>query len=167
VGLDDVRLRDGRSAVLRPLRPDDADGLGNLLGGLSLQSRAFRFFSGGASPQVAARAMLALDPESGYSVVAEADGRLVGHGMYARWRPDGAEVALEVADDWQGVGLGTVMLAHLGAKAAEAGFETVEAVVMPDNRKMLDAFHASGVPCEITSEPGVVHVRTLASAWTQ
>jgi RimJ/RimL family protein N-acetyltransferase len=135
------------------------------MSGLSMRSRVFRFFTAGANPHFAAREAMRMDPESRYSVVAEAGGRLVGHAMYARWRPDSVEVGLEVADDWQGAGLGTTMLWRLGRKAADAGFETVEAVVMPENRRMMDAFEATGVPLEITHEPGVVHVRTLASAW--
>jgi acetate---CoA ligase (ADP-forming) len=158
-------LRDGRRAVLRPLHADDERALVELLSHLSDRSRVFRFFSAGANPRIAARQALELDPESGYNLVAVADGQLIGHALYARWRPDSAEVGLEIADDWQAAGLGTAMLRHLGRKAADAGFETIEAVVMPENHRMLDAFHATGVPLEVTNEPGVVHVRTLASAW--
>jgi predicted N-acetyltransferase YhbS len=165
--VEEIELRDGRLIVLRPLQPDDAPAVERLLENLSTQSRIFRFFSAGVSTTLAARLVMNVDGQRAYGVVAISDGAVIGHGMYAALRPDAVEVGLEVADAWQGLGVGTALLRHLGRRAADAGFETVEAIVMPGNHKMLDVFDASGVPAEISNEPGVVHVRTLASAYRE
>jgi len=160
-----TRIRDGSAIEIRPVVPGDREAIEDLLSHLSLQSRIFRFFSGGASTRVAARAAVAVDQRGSYGIVALVDDEIVGHAMYALRRPDSVEVGLEVADEWQGHGIGTAMLAELARAALDNGFENVEAVVMPENRKMLAVFEDSGVPLEITNEPGVVHVSTRAADW--
>jgi acetate---CoA ligase (ADP-forming) len=160
-----ARIRDGSEIEIRPVAPGDIDVIEAFLEQLSLQSRAFRFFTGGASTRVAARAAVAVDQHNSYGVLAIADDHIVGHAMYGLRRPDSVEVGLEVADEWQGRGVGTAMLTELARVAVDNGFETVEAVVMSENRRMLGVFEDSGVPLEIANEPGVVHVSTRAADW--
>jgi acetate---CoA ligase (ADP-forming) len=160
----EVPLRDGSTVHVRPLTEDDEGVLAEFLRGLSLRSRAFRFFSAGTNPIVAARsAVSGIDYDNHFGLVALSGGRIVGHAMYARSRPDAVEVAFAVADAMQGRGLGTVLLAHIAAAAASNGYELLEAEVLPENHRMLDVFSESGFPLEIRAEPGVVHVRTTSS----
>ena len=56
------------------------------------------------------------------------------------------EVAFAVADAWQGHGIATILLAHLAHAAASAGIDTFRAIVLPENRRMLQVFHDSGFP---------------------
>ena len=160
-----ARIRDGTLVQIRPVVPEDLDAIEEFLVNLSLESRIFRFFSGGASTHVAARMAVDVDRHRTYGIVALVDGEIVGHAMYGLRRPDSVEVGLEVADEWQGHGVGTAMLAALASAALENGFEHVEAVVMPENRRMLGVFEDSGIPVEITTEPGVVHLSTRAAEW--
>ena len=51
----EVALRDGTTVQIRPLRRDDELAFADFLAGLSLRSLAFRFFTAGVSPDVAAR----------------------------------------------------------------------------------------------------------------
>jgi RimJ/RimL family protein N-acetyltransferase len=161
-----ARLLDGSAIELRPVVAADEQAIEDLLSGLSLRSRVFRFFGAGASPHLAAHHAIEVAGRASYGVVAVTDdGQLVGHAMYALRRPDSVEVGLEVADAWQGRGIGTAMLAALAQTAADNGFESIEAVVMPENHRMLGVFEDCGVPVEITNEPGVVHLSARAASW--
>ena len=57
-----------------------------------------------------------------------------------------AELAFAVADDWQGQGVATILLAHLAQAATAAGIETFTATVLSENHRMLQVFHDSGFP---------------------
>jgi acetyl coenzyme A synthetase (ADP forming)-like protein len=154
----DIALRDGSTVHLRPVRPDDADALAAFLGGLSDEARTFRFFSAGADVKRAAKRFA--DPELGTGVVAvtAADGHIIGHGQHVPEASDEAEVAFAIADDWQGRGIATLLLAYLAQTAASEGIDTFTAYVMADNRKMIQAFRASGFPLEIKPLAGELHL---------
>jgi GNAT superfamily N-acetyltransferase len=155
----EVALRDGTAVHIRPLRRDDELALADFLAGLSLRSLAFRFFSAGVSPDVAARRAVDMHYPDSFALVAVQDDHVVGHAMYARAPVDAVEVAFAVADELQGHGLGTILLEEISRAAAANGFRTLVAEVMPDNHRMLDVFADSGLPLHVRAEPGVVHVR--------
>jgi acetate---CoA ligase (ADP-forming) len=155
----DLALRDGSTVDLRPLTPGDEDALADFLAGLSLRSRAFRFFSAGADPRIAARRAAEMGYPESFGLVAVQDGHIVAHAMYARSRPDAVEVAFAVADELQGNGLGTILLDHISQIAAANGYPVLLAEVMPENHRMLEVFSESGIPVYARAEPGVVHVR--------
>ena len=83
---------------------------------------------------------------------------VVGHGMYMRSGRERAEVAFAIADELQGHGLGTILLAHLAELADEAGITTFEAEVLPENHRMIEVFRESGFLVETSSAPGSIHV---------
>jgi acetate---CoA ligase (ADP-forming) len=152
-------LRDGATVQIRPLRADDEAALADFLAGLTVRSRAFRFFSAGVDPGRAARRAVASSSPDNFGIVALQHGRIVGHAMYARTVTDAVEVAFAVADELQGRGLGTIMLAAISMAAAANGFDTLVAEVLPENHRMLDVFSDCGVPVHVRAEPGLVHVR--------
>ncbi len=57
-----------------------------------------------------------------------------------------AEVALAVDDEYQGLGIGTQLLRHLGIIAKASGLRRLNAVVMSENRKMIEVFEHCGLP---------------------
>src|SRR4051795_13601698 len=136
----EVVLRDGSTVSVRPLVRDDEAALTEFLAGLSVRSRAFRFFSAGVRPEVAARRSVEIDYHDSYALVATSAGKIVGHAMYARSHPNAVEVAFTVADELHGRGLGTVLLLQMAAVASANGFEILEAEVLPENHKMLEVF---------------------------
>jgi acetate---CoA ligase (ADP-forming) len=160
----DVVLHDGSTVHLRPVREGDAEGLREFLAGLSAESRAFRFFSGAVDLERAATAFADVDYAGRYGLVAlRGGGRVVGHGLYVGGPEGRAEVAFAVAEEMQGHGLGTILLAHLAEVASERGYQTFVANVLPQNHRMIEMFRESGLATEIASEPGVLRVEMPTS----
>ncbi|HEX9095577.1 MAG TPA: GNAT family N-acetyltransferase [Candidatus Dormibacteraeota bacterium] len=154
-----VVLRDGSTVTVRPIRAEDAAELATFYTELSLESRVFRFFAAVANANASIQRMVNVDYTASYGLVAVAGARfrIVGHAMYVQISPRKAEMALAVADAYQGRGLGTILLGQLAEAAAAAGYDMFEAVVKPENHRMLQMLRESGFPVHARSEPGEVH----------
>ena len=163
----DVALRDGSTVHVRPLRADDREALLGFFGELSDEARGFRFFSPSASLDSAVDLAVDVDYTERFGLVATrgAERRLVGHAAYFGAGDGRAEIAFAIADDLQGRGLGTILLAHLAQVAEDAGIELFEAEVLPANHRMLEVFRESGFPVEMTAEPGGIHA-TLPTSFS-
>jgi acetate---CoA ligase (ADP-forming) len=161
----DIALRDGSTVHVRPIRADDVDAVRRFLGGLSMESRASRFFSAGADLDRAAEQAVAVDYRDRYGLVATLgrDGRVVGNAIYARIDPTQAEAAFAVSDDFQGHGLGTILLAHLAEAAREAGILVFVNQVLPENHRMIEVFRESGFPVQTRAMPGYVEIEVPTS----
>jgi acyl-CoA synthetase (NDP forming)/RimJ/RimL family protein N-acetyltransferase len=150
----DVVLRDGGKLRVRSICRDDEPALGAMLERLSPRSRWFRFFSGAADMHEAAHAAVAGEGVSGLVALAGDPEEVVGHALWVRDGADTAEVAFEVADGWQGHGIGTLLLGRTVAVAAAEGIATLTAYVMPGNHAMIQVFRDSGFPVQVHTEPG-------------
>jgi RimJ/RimL family protein N-acetyltransferase len=130
----------GEPVVVRAIEVDDAEQYGAFDAQLSEQSRRLRYL--GYMPALdpeRARYLTSVDFDSRFALVAVtldgsrivADCRLVPSG-------DGSgEVAIAVADDHQGGGLGESMLELVLGIAADRGLQSVTAEVRYDNERML------------------------------
>ena len=78
-------------------------------------------------------AMIALDEKTG-------EGVRVARYVRDRERPDAAEVAVTVIDDWQGRGVGTLLLEMLSGRARAEGITTFTALMLATNREMMELF---------------------------
>jgi acetyl coenzyme A synthetase (ADP forming)-like protein len=154
-----VVLRDGSTLTVKPIRPDDATELSRFYSSLSLESRVLRFFAAVANADSSVKRMVEVDYTASYGIVAVAGAKpqIVGHAMYVQIEPRKAELALAVADAYQGRGLGTILLGQLAEAAAASGLDILEAVVRPENHRMLQMLRESGFPVHARSEPGEVH----------
>jgi acetate---CoA ligase (ADP-forming) len=161
----DVALRDGSTVHVRPIRLDDEQRLLDLLTLLSPDARILRFFSAGVDLPAAARRDSQVDYRDTFGIVATTgpDGRIVGHGSYARVDPERAEVAFAIVDEYQGRGLGTILLGHLAEMATANRIQRFVAVVMPANFRMLGVFRDSGFPVEMHTDPDQIHVELPTS----
>jgi acyl-CoA synthetase (NDP forming)/RimJ/RimL family protein N-acetyltransferase len=155
----DVVLRDGTVAHVRPIAPDDADGIRHFHSLQSEESIYLRFFA--PLRELSARDLhrfTHVDHHDRVALVATLDGEIIGIGRYDRIDPTSAEVAFNISDHYQGKGIGSVMLEHLAAIAQEMGINRFVAEVLPQNRKMLTVFKEAGYEVTHHIEDGVVEV---------
>ena len=69
-----------------------------------------------------------------------------------------AEVAFAVADEFQGLGLASLLLKYLIQIGRQNGMKTFRAEVLTENRAMLKVFEHSGLPMQRSVDSGVVDV---------
>ncbi|HEV8628105.1 MAG TPA: GNAT family N-acetyltransferase [Acidimicrobiia bacterium] len=155
----EVCLRDGSTVILRPAVPADRELLIEGFKRLSPESRYRRFFA----PMKEMSAPLldyltSIDYRDHFawaalSADAGPDGRALGVGVsrYIRLEdPEAAEMAVTVVDDWQGRGLGRVLLDALVLEALENGITRLEGDVLVENRPMQELLRHTGA----TFRPG-------------
>lgn len=156
----DVVLRDGSTVHIRVMRPEDEAGLCELLNSLSEESRWLRFYCQQNRAALAAEAHREASLDHAFGLVASSgDGeRVVGHAFYVAIDDERAEVAFTIANDFQGRGLGTILLGQLAEVAAASGIKVFEAEVIAANHAMLHVFRASGFPIEVSAYAGQLSV---------
>lgn len=156
----DVVLRDGSTVRIRVMRPSDEASLCNLISSLSEESRWLRFYCNQNRAAIAAEAHREANLEQAFGLVAVSgeEGRVVGHAFYVVISDQRAEVAFTIANEYQGRGLGTILLGQLAQVASATGVEIFEAEVVAANHRMLKVFRASGFPVEVTANVGQLRV---------
>ncbi len=144
----ELELRDGSRVTARPVTPDDRVALQEGFRRLSPESRYRRFLSpmSELSDRLASylteidhhdhEALLAITP----------DGHAVGVARFVRSRedPQAAEIAVTVADDWQRRGIATGLLEQLSDRAREEGVARFTALMLAENREMLEVMEGLG-----------------------
>ncbi len=145
--------RDGRTVILRPIRPEDEPLEKELIAGLSPESSRFRFFQ---VIKEITQDMLSrfcnVDYDREMAIIAEytADGkrRNVGVGRIIIEHGQTGEFAVLVADDFQNNGLGLKLSDVLIGVAREKGLKSIYGIVLNDNRKMINLAHRLGFTME-------------------
>jgi RimJ/RimL family protein N-acetyltransferase len=157
----DVALRDGSTVHVRPTRAGDETAILAFLGGLSEESRYFRFFSGAPNLKEAARrAAISTDLQESCNLVATvgAAPSIVAQAGYVRSQSDRAEVAFAVAEAFQGRGISTILLGQLAEVAQAAGIPSFEASVLSENHRMIEVFRESGFKVSTRASAGVIEL---------
>jgi len=136
-----VVLRDGSQVQIREVRGSDAPLLADGFARLSARSRQQRFLSPKHSLSAAElRFLTEVDHHDHEAIgaLSPADGRGVGIARYIRdpGDPEAAEIAVTIADDWQGRGLGTELLARLSERARQEGICRFTATIAYGNAAM-------------------------------
>jgi RimJ/RimL family protein N-acetyltransferase len=142
-----LTLRDGTRIAVRPIEPSDRDRLAAAFERLSPDSRYRRFFSPVAHLSDAQLDHLTrVDHRDHEALVALAPGedRIIGVARFVRTRPGHAEPAITVADDWQGRGVATALLARLVDRALDEGIGTFDAIVLSGNREAIEVLRRLG-----------------------
>jgi acetyltransferase len=151
---------DIEGVTLRPASAADAPAIQALVRSLRPQTRYLRFFNGvqELSPAWLERFTRA-DPKGEFSLVAIArESRdVVAMAQYAvdpAVDPSSrrADLAVVVADAWQGAGIGTRLIRCLLSIASSAGIQRFDAEVLAENRTMLMLLNAMGF--RVRRDPG-------------
>jgi GNAT superfamily N-acetyltransferase len=102
-------------------------------------------------------AMIALDEETGEGV---------GVARYVRDHdhPDTAEVAVTVIDDWQGRGVGTLLLEVISARARAEGITHFTALILAANKEMMDLLHEFDPVRIVDRELGTMQIEVAIPA---
>jgi GNAT superfamily N-acetyltransferase len=137
-----LHLPGGERVVLRAIRPSDADRLQAYIRGLSAEARHNRFLGavGELSPRQLDR-VTHMDRLGELALIALAgdgdEGTIVGEAMHVM-APEGhrCEIALSVADPWQGRGLGTLLLRDIECRARLIGARHLVGDVLRTNAAM-------------------------------
>jgi GNAT superfamily N-acetyltransferase len=143
-----ARARDGTRVGLRPLHRGERDLVAGFFAGLSQESRRRRFLQPMPRlPEAMLRHLVDVDGRRHAAIVAEVDGQCAG---IARWvalpdEPGAAEVAVTVADRFQGRGIGRLLLDALARRAARAGVTTLVYLADPTNLPVLRLLRSLGV----------------------
>jgi RimJ/RimL family protein N-acetyltransferase len=157
------RLRDGAQIEIRPIGPDDREELAAGMRRLSPESRYRRFFTPASELSETQltyltevdhhdhEALVALDPETGHGI---------GVARFVRSPADAetAEVAVAVADSWQGRGVATALLDRLSERARTEGVRRFSADILAENRPMLELIGELGDAHVIERDRGTVAV---------
>ncbi len=149
--------RDGRTVLLRPIRPEDEALERDLLANLSDETLKFRFFYVLRDiPHDMLARFCNIDYDREIAIMAEyiADGmrRSVGVGrMLIDLEGESGEFAVLVAEDFQSNGLGEKLVDVLIGIARERGLKSIFANVLSDNVKMLTLGRKLGLTVESIS----------------
>jgi GNAT superfamily N-acetyltransferase len=138
-GHERVTLRDGRAVCVRPVRPRDAVAEQAFVAALSPQARYRRFHMGLSElPAPLAHSFTHVDQCAHVALVAEAGDGIVADARYVCDSTGRTgEFAIAVADAWQGLGLGRLLIQRLAARARRARLRWLRGSVLSDNEPML------------------------------
>jgi acetyltransferase len=163
----EVALRDGTLVSIRPIVPEDAQREQAFVRGLSAESRYFRFMN---TIRELSPAMLegATHPDPAREIALVAltrdtpEPRQIGVARCVRADPqaDSAEFAIVVADEFQGKGLGSLLMLELIDAARARGLRRLEGWVLATNHAMLQLMHSLGF--EICATPDDARTRHVA-----
>lgn len=151
-----VRLRDGAEFYLRPILPGDSQRLARLS-----PRTVYRRFMGVPSKRMITYlfevdylehfAWALTDGPDGLDGLVVADARFIRHAD----EPDSAELAFTVGDDYQGRGIGTLLMEALSVSAHAGGVRRFTASVLSENYAMRTILNRYGARWE-SDGPGVV-----------
>jgi acetyltransferase len=146
----DVAWLDGHRVVIRPVLPQDAPLTAAFFGNLTAHSRYDRFMSPMRElPPSLLERLTHVDYADHLALVAElfeGDKEIVvAEARYVRPAGTGdAEFAVSVADQWQGKGLASLLLAKLLCRARFVGIERIVGETLATNERMMHLARKAG-----------------------
>jgi L-amino acid N-acyltransferase YncA len=155
-----VVLADGRSVLVRPIRPSDADEMRRALTTADAETLRARFMGSPPHTEASIRRLVEVDYVHRLALVALTPGGTgVGIARYeGRTGSDTAEVAIAVDQDWRRVCLGSLLLRELGEAALRRGVRCFTAMVQADNAPALALLHGSGLKYSSLTEGGTSQI---------
>ena len=127
---------DGRRLRLRLLQPGDGELLTRFFWRLSRETVYRRFFSPVTLPnETLLKRLVDVDHCEREALIALDDQGIVGVARYGTGPGESHDIAVVVADDWQGRGLGALLLRRLAHIARLRGISSFHATMLGDNAR--------------------------------
>ena len=155
-----MRLKNGRTIDFRPLLPSDEFAYRNFFYSLQEKTIYYRFFYKMKlfSHEVVQKQWASVDYRKNMSIIglAQKGGHqeIMAIGSYAMADEVSAEVAFVVREDFQGMGVGSYLLAELERIAKLNDYRKFTATVLRENRGMLHVFKKRYPNAKITLNSG-------------
>jgi RimJ/RimL family protein N-acetyltransferase len=146
--------------TVRPIGADDAAALLRFHRGLSAETQRRRFLV--YHPDLSDREVAwftRVDHVRREALVALDGTEIAGVARYDRLDGDRAEVAVVVADAWQGRGVGTALLTRLVERARRRGITELVADTLSENVAIVRLLRRVGVLYDRTDDGGVARLR--------
>ncbi len=162
------KLRNGRTVLLRPIKPEDEPMWLEMLRNASEETIRYRFFETMKVPlahEFSAR-YTNIDYDREIAVVAELeeDGQRKMLGAVRLFvEPDGktGEIVFAVTDPWQGQGLGLKLVDYIIEISKDKNLETIHAVMLQDNYRAIGLMKEMGFNLEFPGDGTVKAVLNL------
>jgi acetyltransferase len=151
-------LRDGRSVLLRPIKPEDEPLWLEMFQNFSEESIRYRFFQIiRDTPHEVRVRYCNIDYDREIAIVAELTegGRRKILGvvrLIIEPNEKTGEIAFIVADPWQGLGLGTKMVDYMIEICKDRGLERIYGIMLPDNHRAIKLMKKMGFQVEYLDE---------------
>lgn len=158
------KLKDGRSVLLRPIKPEDEPMWHELLASCSPETIMYRFrYMFKATTHEMATRFCFIDYDREIAIVAEIEEeqsrKLIGVGrLVSDADHRDAEYAVLVGDPWHGQGLGSLLTDYCLEVCRCWGIRTVVAETAPGNERMLDIFRKRDFTLSSKTMDDVVYV---------
>lgn len=143
-------LGDGRTILIRPIRPDDADRVKRFIASMTGESLYLRFHKWVAAPsQRLVHFLTNVDYSAHMALVCVVEGpdgeELVGEARYVR-NPgaDSCEFGIMIAEAWRKTGIAGLLMDALIRAARDHGLKSMEGLVLRSNATMLRFTRALG-----------------------
>jgi len=159
-----ARSSDGREVLVRPVRLTDEETLRDLFYRLSDESTYRRFmFHKRRHPHAEMQSLVDVDYDGSMALVScTVDGERSDIVAMARYDVDRAtrlaDFAIVVRDEWQGKGIGTLLLQRMIEIAQARGVDGLTADILASNTPMLALFQKSGLRLDLRLEDQTYHV---------
>ncbi|MCX4095708.1 GNAT family N-acetyltransferase [Nocardia sp. alder85J] len=153
-------LRDGRSVLVRRLIPDDLELIVDFSRRLSRRTVSMRMLGPVVTLDRAGLArFMDLGPDRQLALVAIHENRAVGVADFVRveGHPGHAEMTFTIADEFQSLGLGGLLLEHIATAARDSEITILEADVLAENLAMIRTLESSGYPVEFGPPGSILH----------
>jgi len=155
------KLRDGRTVLLRPIKPEDEPMWLEMFQRFSEESIRYRFFQIiSETPHEVRVRYCNIDYDREIAIVAEltenGQRKILGV-VRLNIEPNGktGEIAFIVADPWQQLGLGSKMLDYMLEICKDRNLETVYGIMLPDNVRAINLMKKMGFTVQ-SEEDGAV-----------
>ena len=162
-------LKDGTAVTIRPIRPEDEPLMVQFHTTLSERSVYLRYFcSLSLSTRVEHERLVRIcfgSYDRGFALVADRRNPVTGHhevlgvGRFSATNRGEAEAAVLVSDQWQGLGLGTELLAGVARVAREEKFKQLSGEILRDNLATQAIFKKVGFKLRAMEDPSSVSAK--------